>query len=833
MRPSLLPILAGLLVSAVPALADTAPASHTGAAAPVQLDQRAAIHAGYARLVFAGIKGAAAVPFRAGAENGTLTVRFQQPVRFALAPLEKGLAGYATHLALSPDGLTLTASLTKSVEVRQAVADPTTLVVDLVAVPKPAQAARVQAPKPPASRQTAAAAPKPVPAVPLRMRIASSASLDRLSFGLPRHIDFHASETANPGPVNRATIAFDRPVRLNVDRLNTQLPQALRPFTLADDGSSFSFALPAGRHLQTDRQGSRVTVTIGPAAPGPGVMVIAPPPPPPPPPPPKPALVPVKVAKAPVVPPPPTLPPQIGLEAIAPPSGVLGGGSDLRLFWTQTDDGLSLRFDWHDPVSAAVFRRGPAIWIVFDRAASLDLSQFEAQNLPVLTAIQRVPTDTGMALRLTVWNGFNASVRRAGSAWLIDLKNEPQRADAPVMPDFQNAGTGAALVFPALDPAGPVRLTDPDAGDTLIAVPLPQLGQGVQDPIEIPDIVTLASAQGLAFRPISDQLSIQSDPADVAISSVDGLTFSSFLDRRALPHQTAEGADLFHFADWVGPASRDFTQQRLFLQNAIQAAPEADRDAARLDLAKFYIANAMGAEALGVLAAIQRESPEAFDEPLLRALRGVAENLMNRNPAAVADFADKNLDGRKDAVLWRGAIAADQGDWTAAAADYEKAKDLLPSYPARLRRRLDLKFAEALVDAGRHEEAKAPVQDVLDSDPIRGESDAAKVLAGRIAAVEGDTDKAMALWHEVDASPLSSLARAEAGYALVLADLQIGKINRRDAIQDLDRLRFSWRGDDFEVRMLRKLGELQIEDGDYRDGFGALRKVATDFADSA
>jgi len=40
-------------------------------------------------------------------------------------------------------------------------------------------------------------------------------------------------------------------------------------------------------------------------------------------------------------------------------------------------DGAQLRldFDWRNPCGAAVFRRGDAIWIVFDAAAKLDLSQ--------------------------------------------------------------------------------------------------------------------------------------------------------------------------------------------------------------------------------------------------------------------------------------------------------------------------------------------------------------------------------------------------------------------------------------------------------------------------
>ena len=42
----------------------------------------------------------------------------------------------------------------------------------------------------------------------------------------------------------------------------------------------------------------------------------------------------------------------------------------------------------------------------------------------------------------------------------------------------------------------------------------------------------------------------------------------------------------------------------------------------------------------------------------------------------------------------------------------------------------------------------------------------------------------------------------------------------------MDGLRFAWRGDDFELTLMRRLGELRIKDGDYRGGFDALRQAA-------
>ncbi|HTH97324.1 MAG TPA: hypothetical protein VL574_07880, partial [Stellaceae bacterium] len=697
-------MLAGGLTSwAVPGLAQQPPAR-------IALDDRAGVHGSYARIVFASRHGGAGIPITTAITGNILTIRFSQPVQLALGPLERGTRGYATGFQLSSDGLELSARLLRPLDVHTANFDPSTWGIDLVrkppetpAKPEPKLAANTQPAAPQQSKpvsvpatqqattQRAAAqqAPKmaepakpgtpfqptppqptpPQPApfklsgppVPLGLHVRTAGGVDRISFNLPRRIQIQAREMNN-----RAVVEFSEPIKFNVGRVNAEMPAELRTFALADDGGNFSFALPSDHHLQLQREGGRMTIVIGPGAPGPNVIVASPPPPAPPPPTPPPPSPPPSEAQAaqpaiPASPPPvapsstpqpaapvpasapsspppvesamptkapaPLVPPIAGLEAVTPLTGVVGNASGLQMFWGQTDDGLTLRFDWHQPVSAAVFRRGSAIWIAFDKKADLDLSRFSAQNLPIVTGIRRIATDNGMALRLSVWNGFNASVRRAGDSWLIDLKNEPPRVQVPILPQIGSVGKGAGLIFPVLSPSGPIRLTDPDLGDTLVAVPLPQLGQGVQDAINVPDIDTLVSVQGLAFRPISDRLVVQSDPSDVTISAADGLFVSPSADRQATTPENGR-SELFHFVDWMGPSARPEIQERqMLMQRIVQATSEPDRNAARLDLVKFYDAHALGAEALGVLAAIQRSAPDAMEEPLLRGLRGVAEEL--------------------------------------------------------------------------------------------------------------------------------------------------------------------------------------------------------------
>jgi hypothetical protein len=792
--------------------------------APVAIETRAAVHPGFARLVFAPSSDGKAVPFAATSDGTTLTLRFDAPVAPALDRVRAELAGYLGDVALSGDGLVLTALLIRPVTLHQAVDGVQTFYLDLLDRPKPASiddlAKQVQAAPAPVAKPAAVPGVKP-PSVAIRTSRHDKG--ERLVFDWKRPNEVTTSEAEG-----RGVIRFAAPGQFDVARLSAALPSALRPVDALAEGAGLSLALPPGGHLKSSHDGNRIAVDVLPAEPPPPEAAVKEP---------KPAPVPAalpSVVEAPLkpVPPPPDLP---GTAEI---TGTLGhavdrnGTDPLQIRYALIDDGVSLRFEWQHPAAAAVFRRGNAVWIVFDAPQKLDFSDFQAENWPVVTAIAQQPSRSGTVLRLSVWAGFNPVVRRAGNSWIISLKSQAQRPDAPVEAAVHEEGTNASLIYPVLEPAGPISMTDPDAGDVLVAVPLPALGQGVDQTSDYPDFRALATAQGLAFRPVADQLVIRSRPAQVEIAAPGGLSLSSEADRQALRRDVRNPGGLFKLADWQGPANLDFTRRRQGFQAAIAGASEPERPNSRLDLAKFYFVNGMAAETLGVLDVIEHDTPALGEEPMVRALRGAAEELTGRIDAAHADLGGRDLDEHPDAELWRAMLAADQADWPAASAAWAKGKSALQTYPAVLRRRIELKLAEALFRAGQKDDADPLAAALLADDPLPGQRDLATVLQGRIAGERGDVKKALALWEQVAASPDAGLGRAQAEFALTVTKYGQKTLSRPDTIAALDRLRFVWRGDDFEALVLRKLADVYIDDDDYAAGFGILRNLIQSFPDT-
>ena len=66
--------------------------------------------------------------------------------------------------------------------------------------------------------------------------------------------------------------------------------------------------------------------------------------------------------------------------------------------------------------------------------------------------------------------------------------------------------------------------------------------------------------------------------------------------------------------------------------------------------------------------------------------------------------------------------------------------------------------------------------------------------------------------------------------ALISLGLSKGDTPTSDAIKRLEDIRFRWRGDEIELSILRKLGDLYLASDDYRNGLSILRTAATHFA---
>ncbi|MDH3336095.1 MAG: hypothetical protein OEL50_05575, partial [Rhodospirillaceae bacterium] len=138
--------------------------------------------------------------------------------------------------------------------------------------------------------------------------------------------------------------------------------------------------------------------------------------------------------------------------------------------------------------------------------------------------------------------------------------------------------------------------------------------------------------------------------------------------------------------------------------------------------------------------------------------------------------------------------------------------------------------ANAAVEIGDIKQANSYI-DILNLEkPNPSQQNQIDFVSARLLKLEGDFEGAIGKFEEVMSGVhRPSRARAAVARAQLLQELE--RYSSQDMIEEYEKLRFSWRGDDFEFWLLRSLGQMYSDAGMYRDALQALKQAATYFRD--
>ena len=246
------------------------------------------------------------------------------------------------------------------------------------------------------------------------------------------------------------------------------------------------------------------------------------------------------------------------------------------------------------------------------------------------------------------------------------------------------------------------------------------------------------------------------------------------------------------------------------MQRIREAAPEA-KAGARLDLARFFLAHAMAAEALAVLRNVEDSDgpqPERSLEPARLGIGGSAELLMGRLRAAAAALGAPDLDLDPEVALWRAAIAAGGNEWQRAARELDRSEDTLRSYPPALQVRLGLPAALIAIENDDHGLAFSILDRLEKIDLLEPDRAQLQFIRGLGYARLGQVDTAVRLWRELRHGADEETS-VKAGFALTTLLLDEERIGPHEALAHLQPMRPLWRGHAWEAAMLDRLAEIQ------------------------
>ena len=512
------------------------------------------------------------------------------------------------------------------------------------------------------------------------------------------------------------------------------------------------------------------------------------------------------------------------------PNPVPDSGVVKVLFETSSGQTV-LHFPWKAPPGAAVFRRGGAVWVVFDAVAKLDLGA-GPRGSKQISGMQLVQGADYSALRLTVPPEARLSASATGATWTVALGASNQPASDLVKVSRNGASINAALSAALAGATRVIWISDPVVGDKIAAVTALPPSKGLPSRREFVDLALLPSAQGLAVEPIADDVAVAASGDIVNIGRPKGLMLSAKMapalaaDVTGLPQPTTRPG-LVDFVGWSRTGSGGFMGRYDALQSAAANEVNAGKDAgvaARMGLARFLIGSELSYEAIGVLNLTAKAQQSLLGDAEFRGLRGAAKAMSGRFKEAQTDLSAPAVADDPASALWRGYVASKLGQYAEARQQFIGGASALFQFSPKWRARFATADAEAALALGQNPVAEVAIENALRNldDPL--EQLPVRLVQAKLVEAQGDRDRALRIYQAIATSKLDWLS-APALLRVTQLRLTQGKITPTQAADVYDGLRYRWRGDATELDTIRALGQIYINLGRYREALEALRSA--------
>jgi len=830
-----LPLAALLLAPAVPA-----------AAQAVKGEANVTTTGGYGRIA---IRLATPVEAQVRMSGGVLVIAFKQPVDVPVDRITAGASEYIGAARRDPDGLALRFALARKVKFSTLVAVER-LFVDLLpedwtaeppALPREVVedlARRAQEADRLSLRKVRIEAQLKTPAV--RVRVASQPTFTRYIFELPE-----LTGVAVDRGKDRLTLNFSAPLRFDLAEAKLALPRVVASIDAEaqPDTALLRFAFAEDVDLRTFREDANFVVDVSPlegpsarATPRGPLAGLDPP-----------GTIPAGRAAQPAGPGQDSAQPAPGRPEDVLPASPLAAERDappppppaatparspnrdpsrpVTAEIRRQGESLRLVFPFATPTPAAIFQRADTLWLVFDSSAKLDVGALANDPSRTIRSARASSEDGAQVVRIKLERPRLVSASQEDHGWAVTL-GEAMHETTKALSIARNivGPSRSSVTIPLDEPAALHRLIDPDTGDDLLVVTALAPARGLMRPQDFVEFRALASAHGIALQPFADDLKAEFSVDKVLFGRPGGLTLSETELASKQPDQVR--AMTFDSKVWSANRDADFSERQNDLIRAAAEAPFTKRAAYRVNLARFYLAREMYAEAKAVLDTAMADDKPTADDPSVLVLRAVANIMLGRIDTALKDLANPLVGKQNDAPLWRALAHARQGRWAEARDAFRQLEGALGALPLELQRIAVADALRATIEVGDFPAAVNRLNDFEVIGVPRELEALISVLSGRLGEALGRKDDALAAYRFA-ADSRNGPAAAQARLREASLRYAIGEMKKTDVINELELLTTSWRGDETEVEALQMLARFYTEENRYRDAFHVMRVALT------
>lgn len=493
----------------------------------------------------------------------------------------------------------------------------------------------------------------------------------------------------------------------------------------------------------------------------------------------------------------------------------------------EADGELAASFEWAAPVGAAVFRRGSAIWIVFDAEADLNLEEMAHGSRGHVIGYTTVQGQGFTAARVVVPESTQAEVFSEGPVWRIVLAERIQSPPRPISVERDARRGSSARILVTLDGLGQMLwVDDPAVGDTLAVITANGRIQGAPGRRDFVGMALLPSSHGAAMEVTADDVVMTTQGDVVVFARPEGLALSPTSDsilssgRRSLDSPAFMDFELWQRAGAFWP---NYTE--------LYAQASRGNTSDRINLARYMLANGLAAETLGIIDVAIDRDPAMQSNAHALALVGVASLMMGRVEDARLAFNAPELRNDPGVAPWQAMVAAEREEWEEASRRFAASREILFDYTPDWRARFRVMHAETALELNDFAAATELLRQLDSNDPGPAIAAHADWLEARLAATSGDTASAL---RQLEALAQSDIPEIQALALLELYKIRIENdlISPTEAVEGLEMLRLRWRGDTIELETMNLLGRLYVREGQFSEGLQIMQNARAEFPDT-
>ncbi len=380
------------------------------------------------------------------------------------------------------------------------------------------------------------------------------------------------------------------------------------------------------------------------------------------------------------------------------------------------------------------------------------------------------------------------------------------------------------LVANIMRPSRVHQLRDPNVGDLLQVVTAYPPSRAIVRDLKYVDFDALRAVHGLVLKPHHSDLLLSIEGADVVIDAKDQLILSSATDISR--EEVEEVGERVGYIDLSGGNTRPdrFDEKREEIMSRAAEAEGNARESARIELARYYLANQLAYEALGVLGVWENDTkrPQLLEEG--KTVQAAANVMVDRHDEALEILLEEDFVDAADAIIWRTIARAERGEYEIARNDALLAEQAVEVYPIWVANEFFFAAARSAVELGDSATAIRYLGGVDFSTLDKEGLSRYDLLAGRIDEVDKRYQDALDTYGSVlnmDIRP----THAEAVYRTLLVLEKQGNIDLEKAVETLSIQSLTWRGGDLGADIQELYGRLQFKNFDYRGGFETLQRM--------